>query len=167
MAAASFCVNVTGAGVAPCAHGGVRWSAASDKLGYETVAPISAEARAALEANLRAHLRVGDAPLFPMTGDAAKPVAKVRAGYWLRRAETLAELPHLERGGWHALRRLFASERRHLPAQDVAALAGWRSLQVMRTAYMQADAPGVFSALDAAPRDTHRTHCERKRGSAK
>lgn len=69
------------------------------------------------------------------------------AGYWLRRAETLAGLPKLERGAFHAFRRLWASERRHLPAQDVAAAGGWRSLQVMRSAYQHADAETVFSVV--------------------
>lgn len=147
-------------------HGALRWPAASDKLGFESVAPIAEETRTALEAYLRAHPKVGDAPLFPSTSDDARPVSKVLAGYWLTRAEELAELPHLERGGWHALRRLWASERRHLPAQDVAALGGWRSLQVMRSAYQHADAAGVFSALTAtvgAPTDTLRTQAKRKR----
>jgi integrase len=73
------------------------------------------------------------------------------AGYWLSKAEKLAKLEHMERGGYHAFRRAWASERRHLPAQDVAAAAGWRSLQVMRTAYMHADAQTVYSVVESRP----------------
>lgn len=54
----------------------------------------------------------------------------------------------MERGGYHQFRRLWASERRHLPAQDVAAAGGWRSLQVMRSAYQHADAKTVFGVVD-------------------
>jgi integrase len=129
-------------------HGALVWRSASDKLGFEAVTPIGAEVRAAIERYLRASPRLGDAPLFPATGDDAAPVHKVHAGYWLRRAETRAGLPKLERGAFHAFRRLWASERRHLPAQDVAAAGGWRSLQVMRSAYQHADAATVFAVLE-------------------
>jgi hypothetical protein len=130
--------------------GALVWPAATDKLGFESVTPIGRDAREALDTYLRAHPRVGDAPLFPSTGDNTKAVHKVHAGHWLRRAETLAGLTHAERGGWHCWRRLWASERRHLPAQDVAAAGGWRSLQVMRSAYQQADAAMVYAVLDPA-----------------
>jgi integrase len=128
-------------------HGALRFRASTDKLGFESVVPISADARDALDRYLQAHPRVGDAPLFPARSDGARAAHKVLAGYWLRRAELRAELPKMERGAWHAFRRLWASERRHLPAQDVAAGGGWRSLEVMRTAYQHADALGVYAAV--------------------
>lgn len=132
-------------------HGAIRWPESTDKLGFESVAPLSAEARAALDAYLAAQPKLGEAPLFPSTGDAAKPVHKVLAGYWPSRAEKLAKLPKLERGGWHAFRRLWASERRTLPAVDVAAAGGWRSLSVMQASYQQADAATVFSVVENTP----------------
>jgi integrase len=128
-------------------HGALRWRAATDKRGYEAVAPLGAEARAALDAYLRDHPRVGEVPLFPATGDDAKAAHKVLAGYWLRRAETLAGLPRLERGAWHTFRRLWASERRHLPAQDVMAAGGWRDVRVMQRAYQHADPATVFAVV--------------------
>lgn len=130
-------------------HGALRWRAETDKRRYESVAPLSAAAREALDAYVRACPRVADAPLFPGRRDEAHPVHKALAGYWLRRAERLAGLPRLERGAWHAFRRLWASERRHLPAHDVAAAGGWRSLAVMQTAYQHADAATVYAVLDA------------------
>ena len=128
-------------------HGAIRWRAAHDKRGYETVAPLGPEARSALDAYLCAQPRVGDVPLFPASGDDAAPVHKVMAGYWLQRAEVKAELPKLERGAWHAFRRLWASERRHLPAQDVMAAGGWRDVRVMQRAYQHADAATMFSVV--------------------
>ncbi|HEY9429358.1 MAG TPA: tyrosine-type recombinase/integrase, partial [Gemmatimonadaceae bacterium] len=121
-----------------------------DKKGYDTVAPISRAAREALDTYLRRGARAGDVPLFPGQQDATKPVTKETAGYWLTRAEKLANLPHFARGGFHPFRRLWASERRHLPAQDVAAAGGWRSLQVMREAYQHADAATMYSVVDRA-----------------
>jgi len=67
----------------------------------------------------------------------------------LAKAETLARLPKLARGGFHPFRRLWASERRHLPAQDVAAAGGWRSLEVLRHAYQHADAAGMMSVVES------------------
>ena len=133
-------------------HGAIRWSEASDKLGFEAVAPLTRELRASIDAYLRQHPRVGDAPLFPGRRS-EQPIAKTIADYWMRRAVEKAKLPKLERGAWHTLRRLWASERRHLPAQDVAAAGGWRSLQVMRSAYQQADAATILEVMQA-PRNT-------------
>jgi hypothetical protein len=45
-------------------------------------------------------------------------------------------------------RRLWASERHHLPAQDVALHGGWRSIQVMRDSYQQATDDAVLSAIE-------------------
>jgi hypothetical protein len=86
-------------------------------------------------------------------------VHKVLAGYWLKRSETLAALPPLERGGWHAYRRQWAIERRHLPPQDLMAAGGWRRVQTLQRAYQHPDAATTYavvaltpSALRAVPR---------------
>jgi integrase len=130
-------------------NGAIVWSAANDKLGFSAVTPISSEARAALDAYLRTRPSLGDAPLFPGLEDVTRPIGKELAGYWLRRVEKIAKLEHMERGGYHAFRRLWASERRHLPAQDVAAAGGWRSLEVMRSAYQHADAETVYPVVES------------------
>ena len=101
-----------------------------------------------LDRYLRDHPRVGDAPLFSATEEPGHCVHKELARYWLRRGESLAELPKLDRGGFHTFRRLWASERRHLPAQDVAAAGGWRSIEVMRSSYQQADAATIQSVVE-------------------
>lgn len=132
-------------------HGAIRWPSSTDKLGFEAITPISQQARTALDAYLTRHAQLGEAPLFPGREDVTQPIKKEIAYYWLRRAETLAKLEHLERGGYHTFRRAWASERRHLPAQDVAAAAGWRSLEVMRSAYMHADAATVLRVVESAP----------------
>ena len=90
----------------------------------------------------------GDLPLIPGRGKPQQSINKEITGYWLSRAEKLAKLPKLARGGFHPFPRLWASERRHLPAQDVAAAGGWRSLEVMRHAYQHADAAGVMNAVE-------------------
>jgi len=76
----------------------------------------------------------------------------------------LAKLPHLARGGFHPFRRLWASERRHLPDKDVAAAGGWRSVDVMRESYQHADAATIYAVVDRGaapetdPKDPSRGH---------
>jgi integrase len=111
----------------------------------------------ALEAYQRDHPRIGDAPMFPAATDGSRPATKETAGYWLRRAEERAGVPKLERGQFHPYRRLWASERRHLPAQDVAAAGGWRSLEAMRTAYQHADAATMFGVVARVSPDSRTT----------
>lgn len=129
----------------------ILWTSAIDKLGFESITPLSRDARAAIDEYLRSSPCIGDAPVFPGRDDVTKPIKKEIAGYWLARAEERAKLEHMERGGYHTFRRLFASERRHLNPTDVAAAGGWRSLSVMRAAYMHADAAGVLNAVELHP----------------
>jgi integrase len=137
-------------------HGAILWRAANDKKGCESIAPLAERARSALDAYLTRYPMAGDVPLFPGRGKPDQSINKEIAGYWLSKAETLAKLPKLARGGFHPFRRLWASERRHLPAQDVAAAGGWRSLEVMRNAYQHADASGMMAAVDSLqPSDLH------------
>ena len=107
---------------------------------------MSTAARTALDAYLRAHPRVGDVPLFPALRHPDRAMRKMDASWLLRRAEDLAKLPHLERGGFHSYRRLYAVERKHLPDVDVARSARWRDLATMK-AELPAGRPG-----DHAPR---------------
>jgi integrase len=62
-------------------HGAIRWRAEHDKLGYEDISPISAPARAALEAYLRRHPCLGEAPLFPASKRPEEPTRKMDAFY--------------------------------------------------------------------------------------
>lgn len=52
-----------------------------------------------------------------------------------------------------SLRRLWVSERRHLPAQDVALAGGWRSIQTMRDSYQQASPDTVLDTVENAGRN--------------
>src|SRR5688500_7599036 len=56
-----------------------------------------------------------------------------------QRAEKLAELPRVERRGWHAMRRLFANELKNAPLRDLAYLGGWKNPQTVLTVYQQPD----------------------------
>lgn len=129
-------------------HGGLRWRAESDKGGRDTITPLSAPARKALDVYLERNPRMGDVPLFPSPEDESKPIRKDRAGVWLLRAETKAKLPKLSGGRWHPYRRLWATERKAVPVQDVAAAGGWKSIETVQRLYQQAEAKGVLEAVE-------------------
>jgi integrase len=123
--------------------GAIVWPADTDKRGREWEAPLNRPARDALDAWL-AHDDAGDDHLFPHPDDNARPIDKDVASGWLRRAESLARLPKLDRGVWHPYRRLWASERRHLSPIDVAAAGGWGDTRTLERTYQHADARGVL-----------------------
>jgi hypothetical protein len=66
---------------------------------------------------------------------------------WLMRAERLAELPKLTGGAFHPYRRLWATERKHMPDVDVAAAGGWRDTQALRRSYQHADPATVLRVV--------------------
>jgi len=117
------------------------------------VTPLSHLARKAIDTYLSNHPRAGEIPLFPELRRPNDAASRDIAEHWLRQAEKKAGLPRLARGCYHAFRRQFASERRHLPDVDVMAAAGWRSVAVMRRSYQHTDAQGVFNAIQR-PADT-------------
>ena len=109
------------------------------KVGRETVVPISAGVRRALERILRERPGIGDVPLFPSPEDARVPMTRHLADKWLRRAERLAGVEPLKGSLWHAYRRKWATERKHLPDVDVdvAQAGGWKSTHAMKASYQQ------------------------------
>ena len=130
-------------------HGAIQWRAASDKQGFETLAPLSKRAREGLDRYLLQNPRVAEAWLFPSPSDDSKPFRRDVAARWLLKAEKRAELPKLRGGVWHPYRRLWATERKHLPDQDVAAAGGWRDTRALKLSYQQADPATMKSVVEA------------------
>ena len=52
--------------------------------------------------------------------------------------ERMAGLEPQKGSLWHAYRRKWATERKHLPVQDVAKAGGWNSHSVVQDIYQQA-----------------------------
>jgi hypothetical protein len=129
------------------AHGAIRWPADTDKMGQEWVTPINAQVRRALDRNLAERPGVGRAYLFPSPRNPARPVSKDLASAWLEEAERLAEVPKQAGSLWHAYRRKWATERKHLPDQDVAAAGGWSDLTSLKTAYQQVDGATLYRVV--------------------
>lgn len=121
-------------------HGVIRWPAHTDKMGRETIVPISPRVREALERILMERPGIGRAPLFPSRDDPQKSISRHLADAWLRKGEALAKLEPQKGSLWHAYRRKWATERKHLPDVDVATAGGWKTVQTLQSAYQQADA---------------------------
>lgn len=126
----------------------LHWRPEYDKKGYRDVSPIGEALRDALLAYMRRRGFIGDAWLFPANRDPSRSMGKLMAGYYLRRAEKLAGLPHVERGGWHMFRRGWATARKDLPTADVMRAGGWRDFRALQEAYSQPDAKTTLRVVE-------------------
>ncbi len=132
-------------------HGAIRWRAAHDKSGKESTVPIGPQVRAAIDRLRQRRPGVGEAPLFSHPKDPSKPVTRHEPSRWLQNAEKLAGLEPQKGSLWHAYRRAWATQRKHLPAVDVAKAGGWATVQVVQQIYTQADEETTLKVvLDAA-----------------
>lgn len=152
-----------------CPYGRIFKNPHVDKEGVGGWIPMSPSGRAAVERVLAVSPSVGNAPLFPAPkartrvphvaqvvgepmirpksteraspslGEIPKPWTRFHARTLLRRAEKLAGLDELQGGDFHPYRRAWASARKHLSPQDVAAVGGWADLRTLQGAYQQVD----------------------------
>jgi integrase len=127
--------------------GAICWPASTDKKGRERIAPVSATVRAALNRIIQERAGLGSVPLFPSPTDASKPISRHLADSWLREAEAAAKVEKQKGSLWHAYRRKWATERKHLSDVDVAAAGGWESLDALKRSYQQADAATMLSVV--------------------
>ena len=130
-------------------HGGIAWPSETDKMGESWVAPLSAEARQAIDAWLSTHPGIGDAYLFPSPWDRAKPITYDAVSKLLRRAEKVAKVTKQDGSLWHAYRRGWATARKGHAVQDVAAAGGWKNVNTVQLIYQQADAASMFAVVSA------------------
>lgn len=128
----------------------VRWPAATDKAGRETIIPVSPEVRGALDRIMRERPGIGSAPLFPSPGNDQKPVSRHLPDKWLWKVEKLAKLEPQMGSLWHAYRRKWVTERKHRPDVDVAAAGGWKGVETLKVAYQQSD-PGTMLRVVLEP----------------
>jgi hypothetical protein len=131
-------------------HGAIRWPAETDKRGRETVAPLSPAVRAAIDRIMTDRAGIGPLPLFPAPTGKETPISRHLADAWLREAEELAGLPTQKGSLWHAYRRKWATERKHLPDVDVAAAGGWASLEALKKSYQHADEATMLKVVMGA-----------------
>jgi integrase len=133
----------------------ITWRAEFDKRRREQTIPIPTELADELR-SFRAQLGAfGDGWLFPLqTNDG--PWDRKMFDRLLREAQKAAKtddgepLKPLRGALWHAYRRKWATERKHLPAVDVMKAGGWKSRQTMETCYQQATDAGVLEVMTSA-----------------
>jgi integrase len=123
----------------------------TDKEGESAWVPIGDSVRAAVDAVVERNLSIGDRPLFPApkatVGDAPKPWSRHHASKLLARAEKAAKLAPLDGSDFHAYRRKWATERKHLPLKDVAAAGQWRDMRSLETAYTHTDDETILAVV--------------------
>jgi integrase len=128
-------------------YGAICWPAETDKTDRTTTAPITPRVRAAIDRILADRPGVGAGPIFPGGKDPARPISRHIADDWLREAEKLAGLEPQDGSAWHAFRRMWATERKHLPAADVAAVGGWANAATLQRCYQQADSATMLRVV--------------------
>ena len=127
--------------------GRIRKRGEVDKEGVEMWVPLSQAARAAIDRIFERNPVVGNAYLFPSPRRKGQPWSRWHARDLLERAERAAGVEPIEGGDWHPYRRKWATERKHLPAQDVAAAGGWRDLRSLQNAYQQVDEETLLAVV--------------------
>lgn len=133
-------------------HGSICWPAHSDKIGRETVVPVSLEVRETLNQIMEARPGIGAAPIFPAAKDPSSPISIDRAREWLIEGERLAGLKKMDGSLWHAYRRGWATSRKHLPDVDVAFSGGWINASTLRDIYQQPDDATLFRVVSEPTR---------------
>ena len=121
------------------ARGIVSWRAESDKKGYDWQVPMPSD----FFETVRGFQ--GDIGAIAGYVFAADGIIMDRHTFekGLRSAEKKAKLPKLDGSLWHAYRRKWATERKHLPLKDVARAGGWKDVNSL-LGYQQADDASVL-----------------------
>ena len=124
----------------------IRWRAEADKKRKEWVIPIPTALVEELRSSQR---RLGAVGGWIFAGERKpdQPMDRHLFDKWLTVAERRAELPKLDGGLWHAYRRKWATERKHLPLKDVAAAGGWNDVDTLLKVYQQPDAHTLLAVM--------------------
>lgn len=130
----------------------IRWRDENDKIGWEHRTPLTPEAAAALLKAREHNPAIGDSWVLPSPADPSRPCSRNIMRDWWNAAQERAGLSHIERLGWHSLRRKFANDLRDLPLKDLAALGGWKDTRTILVCYLEEDERAMVEAL----RNRHR-----------
>lgn len=112
----------------------------TDKERVEMWLPLSEDTRRALD-----QVPVLSGYLFPSPKEADRPWTRFHARDLLERAEKLASLE--PGGGFHAYRRKWATERKHLALKDVMEAGGWIDPRSLETCYQQVDEDSLLAVV--------------------
>ncbi len=124
----------------------IRWRAETDKKGFEGVMPMPAKFAEELR-TYQARMGAIGGWVFPAERDASQAMGRDQFDKFLRLAQQQAGLGPQHGSLWHAYRRKWATERKHLPLKDVAAAGGWRSVETLLRCYQQPDQQTLLSVI--------------------
>jgi hypothetical protein len=94
---------------------------------------------------------IGGSLLFPHPKQGrhpGEPVTRHLAAWWLKEAFRRAKLQKPGGSLWHMFRRVWATERKHLPPKDVAAAGGWLDIGTLQQCYQQPDDETLRSVVE-------------------
>lgn len=129
-----------------------RWRGSEDKMRNEHLTPLTDVAVEALREARQRRPAVGEAWVFPAPEDPSEPCSRHLMRDWWLRAEELAGLDHVKGMGWHALRRKFASELKHVPLKELGGLGGWQDERTILECYQSTDLGAQREALESRAR---------------
>ena len=116
----------------------IRWRGEADKQGRQWTMPMPDSLERELK-RFQHELGALGGWMFPSPANPEKPLERYWFDKGLRRAERLADLEPLKGSLWHAYRRKWGTERKHLPVTDVAQAGGWKDTSTLLTCYQQPD----------------------------
>lgn len=143
------CASLFLPSVAP-RKGAIRWRPEEDKLGREWTVPVTPTVRDEIQRVTAERPGVGEAWLFPAP-ESEGHLDVTLASRWWRHCEEKAEgVEHQDGGGWHMLRRRWATKRKDMSLKDVAHAGGWKGTQVLQDVYQQEDFDAAQEVVLAA-----------------
>lgn len=122
----------------------VYWRAEAHKKGYKWEVPMPPDFFEIVKGFQREIGAVGGY-VFAAAQSADGIMDRHLFDRWLSYAEKKAKLPKLDGSLWHAYRRKWAIERKHLPLKDVAAAGGWKDVSTLLEVYQQSDEGSVLA----------------------
>jgi integrase len=132
------------------AKGIIRWRAEHDKLRRTWAVPMHPDVHRELLRFRKTGGAIGGL-LFPHPRQhrhVGKSVTRHLAAYWLKEAFQRGRLVKPEGSLWHMFRRVWATERKHLPPNDVAAAGGWLDIGTLQQCYQQPDDETMRSVVE-------------------
>ena len=131
--------------------GMIRWRAEHDKVRRTWMVPMHPEVHAELLRLRKMQGAIGNTLLFPHPKQERRPgqaVSRHLAAWWLKEAFRRGKLPKPDGSLWHTFRRVWATERKHLPPNDVAAAGGWLDTGTLQQCYQQCDPDTLRSVVE-------------------
>lgn len=129
----------------------VTWRAETNKSGRTSHIPYPTEFFSTVREFQRA-LGAAGGYVFPQENDPTKPAPNETLYQKIMTAEREAGVPKLQQGGTHPYRRMWVSERNHLPRKAVMISGGWKDEATMTRCYDHPDDTDLLAVTQEVTR---------------